>query len=312
MARTHSKKNMKNDPSFRKNKPLEYLPVQRKIHLSASVGVGPATTYGLIDAGRLLSTSNHRLYRYGKKYEMKVDMDVDAVPMGASITVWALADSWAVQKAYEEAKRVFDKAYINERENLGTDARARWFDFRANVGVSGDIMYATTSVDPSGATSILTGGEFDSSLVEDNAGVTRFFSWNPTTTPSVYSIPAEYDLSGNTNTSPTTPTGSGPYADLQADSSPVEMEAMQQRGNLPPYEANAFPGVWVKIATLQTSATEGAQRLSSGYFDAPCGQVVLQMAGPGASTVTINNKVSVEFRSGDYKGVRAHNMERLA
>ncbi len=308
MARTHTHKTMKNDPSFKKNKPLEYLPVQRKIYLSGNAS--PASTFGLLDAGRLLSTSNHRLYRYGKKYEMKVDIDVDAVPAGASITVWALADSWAVQKAYEEAKRVFDKAYINERQNLGTDARARWFDFRATVGVAGDIMFATVNTDPTGANTLLTGGEFDSSIVEDQAGVTRFFSWNPATTASVYSIPAEYDLSGNTNTSPTTPTGSGPYADLQADSSVVEMEALQQRGNLPPYEADAFPGVWVKIAQLQTSATEGAQRLSSGYFDAPCGQVVLQIAG--ATTTTINNKVAVEFRAGDYKGVKAHNMERLA
>jgi len=305
---THVKKKKRTDPSFSKVKPLAYMPVQKKIYLSAVSG---ATQYGLVDAGRILSTSNHRLYRYGKKYEMKVDLDVAAVGAGDSVTVWALADSWAVQKAYEEAKRVFDKAYINERENLGTDARARWFDFRATIGVSGDTMFATVSSDPTGANTLLTGGEFDSSIVEDNAGVTRFFSWNPVTTASVYSIPAEYDLSGNTNTSPTTPTGSGPYADLQADSSPVEMEALQQRGNLPPYEANAFPAVWVKIATLQTSATEGAQRLSSGYFDAPCGQVVLQVAG--ASTVeTLSNKVSVEFRAGDYKGVRAHNMERLA
>lgn len=308
MARTHTQKPKKNDPSFRKNKKLEYFPVQRKIFLSGNAS--PASTIGLIDAGRLLSTSNHRLYRYGKKYEMKVDIDVNAVPANSSITVWALSDSWAVQKAYEEAKRVFDKAYINERENLGTDAEARWFDFRATAGVSGDTMFATVSTDPTGAVSLLTGGEFDSSLVEDQAGVTRFFSWNPVTTPTVYSIPAEYDLSGNTNTSPTTPTGSGPYADLQADSSVVEMDALQQRGNSPPYEANAFPGVWVKVATLQTSATEGAQRLSSGYFDAPCGQVVLEL-GAGASTTTINNKVSVEFRAGDYKGVRAHNMERL-
>lgn len=171
-------------------------------------------------------------------------------------------------------------------------------------------MFATVAADPASALTLLSGGEFDNSLVEDNAGVTRFFSWNPTTTGSVYSIPAEYDLSGNTNTSPTTPTGSGPYADLQADSSPVEMEALQQRGNLPPYEANSFPPVWVKIATLQTSATEGAQRLSSGYFDAPCGQVVLQVSG-GSTVSSLTNKVSVEFRSGDYKGVRAHNMERI-
>eukprot|EP00729_Bicosta_minor_P024839 gene24839-10214_t len=102
--------------------------------------VGPASQVGLLDAGRILSTSNHRLYRYGKRYEMKVDADISVFEGGNTITVWALADTWAVQKAYEEAKRVFDDAYEIERENLSKEARARWFDFRANLGVTGDPM----------------------------------------------------------------------------------------------------------------------------------------------------------------------------
>lgn len=308
MARTHKRKRIKKDPSFKKTKPLEYLPVQRKIYLSGNAS--PASQTGLIDAARLASSSNHRLYRYGKKYTLKVDIDVDAVATGESIEVYALADTWAVQRAYEEAKMVFDLAYRNERENLNDEARARWFDFRATSGVTGDTMYATVSNNPTGATSLLTGGEFASSIVEDQAGVTRSFSWRTATTTTQYSIPGEYDLAGNTNLSPTLPTGSGPYADLQADSSAVEMNALQNRGDEPPYEANTFPGVWVKIATLQLSSTEGAQKLSTGYFDAPCGQVVLKMSG-AASTTTINNKVAVEFRAGDYKGLRAHNMERV-
>ncbi len=308
MARTHKPKQMRKDPSFKKTKPLEYLPVQRKIYLSGNAS--PASQTGLIDAARLASTANHRLYRYGKKYTLKVDIDVNAVGAGESIEVYALADSWAVQRAYEEAKMVFDLAYKNERENLSKEAQARWFDFRATSGVTGDTMFATVANDPTGATSLLTGGEFAASIVEDQAGVTRSFSWKSATTASQYSIPEEYDLSGNTNLSPTVSTGSGPYADLQADSSAVEMNALQIRGDSPPYDANAFPGVWVKIATLQLSTTEAAQRLSTGYFDAPCGQVVLKMSG-AASTTTINNKVAVEFRAGDYKGVRAHNMERV-
>ena len=308
MARTHTRKKIEKDPSFKKTKPLEYFPVQRKVYLSGNAS--PASQTGLIDAGRLASTINHRLYRYGKKYTLKVDMDVDAVGAGESIEVWALADSWAVQKAFEEAKMVFDLAYKNERENLSKEARARWFDFRALSGISGDTMYATVANDPTGVAALLTGGSFDESIVEDQAGVQRKFSWRTATSASQYSIPAEYDLSGNTTTSPTASTSSGPYADLQADSSVIEMNALQIRGATPPYEANSFPGVWVKIATLQLSGTEGAQRLSTGYFDAPCGQVVLKLSG-AASTTTINNKVAVEFRAGDYKGLRAHNMERV-
>lgn len=299
---------MRDMKSRKTTKPLEYLPVQRKVYLSGNA-VAPSQT-GLIDAARLASTSNHRLYRYGKKYNVKIDADIDAFGVGDSIEVWALADSWAVQRAFAEAKAVFDLAYQNERENLSKQAQARWFDFRAVSGVSGDIMYATVANNPTGATSLLTGGEFSTSIVEDQNGVTRTFSWRSATVASEYSIPAEYDLAGNTNISPSSTTGSGPYADLQADSSAIEMQALQNRGDAPPYDATATPGVWVKIATLQMSNAEGAQKLSTGYFDAPCGQVVLKMGG-AASTTSINNKVAIEFRAGDYKGVRAHNMERV-
>ena len=90
-------------------KPLEYLPVQRKMYLSATSG---ATNLGIVDAGRILSTSNHRLYRYGKRYSMKIDINQQALTLpNAQLDVWALADSWAVQKAYEEANEAFDKAY---------------------------------------------------------------------------------------------------------------------------------------------------------------------------------------------------------
>jgi len=290
-------------------KPLEYLPTQRKIPLGNNVG--PASQVGLLDAGRILSTSNHRLYRYGKRYEMKIDADISVLNSGNTITVWALADTWAVQKAYEEAKRVFDDAYEIERENLSKDARARWFDFRANVGVTGDQMLPVLSTDPiTSALTYMTGGEFAASIVEDQAGVTRAFSWSPVTSASTYSMPAEYNLAGNTSTSPTTLTGAGPYDDLRADASAVEMQALQDRGNLPPYDANALPPVWIKIGTLQLSAADAAQRLSTGYFPAPCGQVVLQMSG-GLNTGNVSNLVSVEFKAGDYKGVKAHNMERM-
>jgi len=310
MARTHTKKKMANDPSFRKNKALEYLPVQRKIPLGNNVG--PASQVGLLDAGRILSSSNHRLYRYGKRYEMKIDADVSVLEGGNTVTVWALADTWAIQKSFEEAKLVFDKAYQNERENLSREARARWFDFRANVGVTGDAMVPVLSTDPiTGGLTYMTGGEFAASIVEDQAGTTRAFSWSPVTSASTYSMPAEYNLAGNTSTSPTTPTGAGPYDDLQADSSAVEMQALQDRGNLPPYDANALPPVWVKIGTLQLSGTDAAQRLSTGYFPAPCGQVVLQLSG-ALNTSNVSNLVSVEFKAGDYKGVKAHNMERLS
>ena len=107
----HKKKAMKKDPSFTKKKPLTYLPVQRKLHLG--VDTGSASTTAQFDSGRLLSQTNHRLYRYGKRYTQKVDVDPSFLNPGTTIDVWALMDTWYVQKAFEEAKIVFHRAYTS-------------------------------------------------------------------------------------------------------------------------------------------------------------------------------------------------------
>ncbi len=308
MARTHTKKKVMNDPSFKKRKPLGYLPVQRKIQLSVSGS--PSTTSGQFDTGRILSQINHRLYRYGKRYTQKVDIDPAALNANNSIDVWALMDTWFVQKAFEEGKVVFDRAYTDERENLSKAARARWFDFRCQSGLTSSDLYPVVDANPStGTTALIVDGEFNNSIVEDAAGVTRAFSWAGATTGSTYSLIAEYDLAGNTNTSPPVTTGAGPYDDLEADASAVEMEALQARGNAPPYAASAFPSIWVKIATLSVGAA-GNQKLSTGYFDAPCGLVYVSVTG-GQTLDSLGNSLSVTVQSGDYKGVKAHNMERM-
>ena len=298
---------MKKDPSFTKKKPLTYLPVQRKLQLGVS-GT-PSATSVQFDMGRLLSQTNHRLYRYGKRYTQKVDVDPSYLNPGTTVDVWALMDTWYVQKAFEEAKIVFHRAYTDERQNLSAEAQARWFDFRITSGITATDMYPVVDGNPTTPTSsLIVDGEFDDSIVEDSAGATRTFSWAGATTATAYSVINEYDLAGNTNYGPTFPTGAGPYDDLEADSSAVEMEALQQRGNKPPYAANSFPSLWVKVATL-TVGNAGNQKISTGYFDAPCGLVY--MSATGQTFDSMNNGISVTVQSGDYKGVKAHNMERI-
>jgi len=307
MARTHAKKGMKNDPSFRKTKPLSYLPVQRKIQLS--VTGTPGTNSGSFDTGRILSQQNHRLYRYGKRYTQKIDVDPSALNPGSTVDVWALADTWMIQKAFEEAATVFKRAYTDERENLTKGAQARWFDFRCTSGITATDMFAVVDANPTTAGyATLQNGEFADSIVEDSVGATRTFTWGFATTAATYSLINEYNLAGNTSATPSNPTGAGPYDDLEADASAVEMQALQADGNLPPYDANNLPSVWVKIATLTVGAA-GNQKLSTGYFDAPCGLVYLKSTGQTIDT--LGNNISLTVQSGDYKGVKAHNMERV-
>jgi len=307
MARTHAKKSMKKDPSFRKTKPLSYLPTQRKIQLGVSGA--PGTTDGTFDTGRILSQQNHRLYRYGKRYTQKIDVDPSALNPGSKVDVWALADTWMVQKAFEEAASVFHRAYSDERENLTKDAQARWFDFRVNSGLTATDMYAVVDSNPTtSGYSLIVNGEIIDSIVEDANGATRSFSWASTVPGSTYGLMTEYNLAGSTSRSPTNPTGSGPYDDLEADASAVEMQSLQADGNSPPYDPNNLPSVWVKVATL-TVGTAGNQKLSTGYFDAPCGLVYLKSTGQTIDS--LGNNLSLTVQSGDYKGVKAHNMERV-
>jgi len=304
----HKKKAMKKDPSFTKKKPLTYLPVQRKLQLGVSGA--PGTQDAEFDTGRLLSQTNHRLYRYGKRYTQKVDVDPSYLTPGSTIDVWALMDTWYIQKAFEEAKIVFHRAYTDERENLSKEAIARWQDFRITSGLTGtsDLFPVVDGIPTSAINALIVDGEFDDSIVEDANGVTRTFTWRGATTTTEYSVLAEYNLAGNTNQSPTFSTGAGPYDDLEADASAVEMEALQQRGNKPPYSATSFPSQWMKIATL-TVGPGGNQKISTGYFDAPCGVVYLKATGQTIDS--LNNGISVTVQSGDYKGVKAHNMERV-
>jgi hypothetical protein len=328
MARgiTHKKKKISNDPSFRKLKPLDWFPVQRHHTLSAVYsGPLPATPTAYGDVGAIMSRANSRMYRFGKLYRAKFDLDINATP-GTRISVMALANTWYVQKAYEEAKLVFDQAYENERENINRDQRARWFDFRCRFsGLASSNSYDVAAqpwLFPTVASlanpgSIIGGaiqsGQIVDSLVEDSAGVTRFFTWNDAAGfvgVDEYSVMDEYQLAGNQDRTPDVATGDMPYSDLEADSSAVEGSALQTRGQDPPYQGVGFPNLWVKVGELEVLAS-GGTRLSTGFVDLPCGVFSLTTNVGNIAATLINGDLSIEVASGNYKGVRAHNMERM-
>lgn len=313
MARntTHKKKMVSKDPSYRKKKPLGYFPVQRKITLSFQGGVGPVN-YAYGDAGSLLSRINNRLYRFGKLYDLKLDASA-ALPAGTTIEVYALSNTWYVQKAFEEAKSVYDRAYRNEIENINETNIARWRDFRirldGNQSFSPAISWSYPTTYSPFVPQVNTNGQFEDSLVEDSAGVTRYFTWSPAVSANEYGVMQEYDKAGNQTRSPATDTTTMPYADLQADSSAVEASALQNQGQDPPYGATDFPAWWVKVGEI-TVGTAGQTKLSTGYFHAPCGAFAIRTTTNEEFT-GIDDNLSLEVRAGKYKGVQAENMERM-
>lgn len=315
MARntTHKKKKISKDPSFRKKKPLGYFPVVRKMEVSLPTSGTVNYAYG--DAGAMLSRINNRLYRYGKMYDLKFDVSA-ALPAGTTIEVYALSNTWYVQKAFEEAKNIYDRAYENEVENINETNIGRWRDFRIRPA-GGVASYSAgpwaypASRDASSPQLVvpITTGQFVDSLVEDSTGTTRQFTWSNVVTPSEYGVMQQYDLAGNQTRNPNLGTGTMPYADLEADSSAVEGSALQTQGQDPPYGATGFPSWWVKVGELSVGLA-GQTKLSTGYFHAPCGQFILRTA-TNPEFADIADNLSLEVRAGDYKGVLAHNMERL-
>jgi len=272
-------------------------PCQKEI--SVAQPSGPVAANVTIDVPASLSQVNHRLYRQSRYYECSVSIDAN-VADGTTVDVYALMDTWYTQKALQMAKKAWDESNAEEKMMLKGKI-ARWNDFRVEAGLSGfggtdAIQFSRSNLT---ATPFLL-GEFDNSMVVDQAGAQRTFTWGPPTATQ-YNILAEYEQSGNTSSDPEDPSG-GPYNGLLPGLEAGAADALTARGNEPPYSANNYGGgYWVKVGTLHLSA--GRQRLSTGFFTAPCGMIALTNVG-----FLTNPDIQVSVKKGDYKGVHAPSM----
>jgi hypothetical protein len=150
----------------------------------------------------------------------------------------------------------------------------------------------------------LTLGEFELTLVVDATGTSKNYTWTGTTI-SKYGILEEYNKAGNAQSSPNTNTGDMPYDTLMSDDDAAMASALQALGENPPYDKDGVlqASPWVKIATID--AASQSQRLSTGYFDAPCGFIVIQQV---AGVADKSGDLSWTVQAGDYKGVHAPSM----
>lgn len=254
-----------------------------------------------VNIDQLLSKCNRRLYRQARTYEAKIDLEANLEGSG-QIHVYALADNWMNSKSLQMAYAMYLENSADERSRLDKGQQARWEDFRvlsgANVTVVDPLQYdASFNAVP------LTIGEFALTFVVDSAGVSKAFSWGPPTA-SRYSILEEYDKSGNTQSAPSTSTGDVPYDSLMADDSTAMGAFLQTQGNVPPYDPDGVgaDSPWVRVATLSTGSS---QKLSTGFFKAPCGMVIINASG---AVNVADGRLSWEVKAGDYKGVSAPSM----
>lgn len=276
-------------------------PTQRTIYIGTDTGTpGPTTT---IIAKQLLSPVNHRLYRSGRTYVQKIDLDPESTNR---IEVYALADTWMTHGAWRLAFETYKKHNAEEIKAAGKN-RGRWSDFQVafelgNVG-------RPLQFDSGFAGVVFTAGEFEDSTVADEGGTDFTFNWISSAGTN-FNIIAQYDLAGRTQNTPEDIETTLPYATLDNDSLDATIfQNIQDHGNEPPYNADTIPSTapLVKIATLQGqynqagNTSEGIQKLSTGYFRAPCGIVVLRGNLGSAHT----GDVSVTYKEGNYKGVHA-------
>lgn len=248
-----------------------------------------------------MSNVNHRLYRQSRVYHCKLEIDADTAD-GGYVEVYAIADTWYNQKAYQFAHKTFMN---NSKEEMATSAggaRARWNDFRVDHGDTIDQeLQAIQYVGAVG--SRFTAGEYELSEVTDAAGTASTFRWVGSGA-NTYNIIDEYDSTGNTNSQPTTPNTSIAYGALEDELDTNQMDHISNDGNLPPYDADALENqAWVYIGRLYVDAT-GTSKLNTGFFKAPSGLIRLGLGG-GLNAQTITEKIHLEVKSGDYKGCAA-------
>lgn len=272
-------------------------PVLSRIELETA----SANATGQLRVDRVLSRANRRLYREGRNYTVKLELDTSTAVAGNYVNVFVLKDTWFVHNAWKMAFQEHLNATALERDRAGKTRQARWNDFRVKTGVSAvDLVgkqfnNALAAIDQ-------TGGEFVLSTITDSSGTDRTFTWSGSPTASEFGILTEYEKQGGPNTTPTSPGTDMPYSEMDADASNAEFDDVTDHGNLPPYETNVESGTpFTQVATL--SIEPGAQKMSTGFFNAPCGIVIVTgLNGAALQRLTLTAK------AGDYKGVDAPRM----
>lgn len=272
--------------------------------------VAPGTFHSI---PRALSRMNHRLYRDQMNYYANVRLNTTVATGATPILVYALAPTWYVQGALRAAKTMHDRAMKDERQTV---QQARWYDFRLNLDFDPAIYaegFAYGFDKNMTQVNIHSADELSHSLVLDANDQARCFTLRQATGTLVtgtlaYNVFEEYDAMADTPIdNPAVSAGVNPYDDLLEEADTENMEFLQKRGDLPPYNGDSFDAVWVQVGELYNDAS-GAQSLATGVFQAPLG--VFFMTGADAAIIdgnvqTDRARVTVEVVPGTYKGVHA-------
>lgn len=285
-------------------KASKHYPVQRKMQLRETANPQTNDTQMAIFVDRELSHINHRLYRQSRVYSCKVEID-SSLPTGTTVDVYALSDTWMNMKAYQYAKKHYDKNSAEELDALSKTNVGRWNDFRVDMGTFTKAEMRTIASNATANVEIVN-GKYESSLVTDATGVEHGFTWVGTGLDT-FNIIDEYDRTGDTQQSPTFEQTVVAYADLDDQIDSDMVEHLSGQGDEPPYDDRTLENAcFSRIGRLYVD-NEGQGKLATGFFNAPCGMILLIGSG-GTTSIPLSDNVCVEVKAGDYKGVHAPNM----
>lgn len=283
-----------------------HYPAQKQVRLAditAAVAGGR-----FVQATRLLSNANRRLYRQSYTYPMKIDVDVGSAMATAGVDIYVLRDTWDLHGAYKFAMEHFYNAQKEELQNAG-GGNTRWLDFRVLPDFQADELGVSTanpnSASPIMSTTLEDVGEMDFSRVVDASGATRQFGLDNTGDASIFSIVQQWQHKDRVDDSPANASAAMPYSGLVEDLDEANYDILRQDGASPPYDDAASTSLWTKVTTLKQVSPDGVMKLSSGYFDAPLGLVIL-ISSAFTTDVNLQHPLTVSFQSGDYKGIKAH------
>ena len=240
-------------------------PVVRKFTVDTG---GTSDVY--VDIGQCLSLINHRLYRQGRMYRVRVSV---TTPISTSIhAVTTLPDTWWARAAYNKARHLWMKRVEDVKELQGSKGVGRWNDFKigydaAHLNNFSSALKPVMVTDATGTQANMPSSNEEWALSEltDNDGHNNTFRFFGTaTTTNVFNVLDAFELSDNTHRDPDlTGTGTGAYGDFGPDSAGGDTN-MDTQGDYPPYHETDFPQLEVLQGQLTVTADMGTPANGQG------------------------------------------------
>ncbi len=269
-----------------------------------------------VDVARLLSQANHRLYRQGRMYMIRVGFHQPGHNVGA--TVSALPNTWMTRKAWKSGR----DAYLKAMRDSGVKLRGRWNDFRVNFDQAqyngaGTVPYTFVTLGGASITGIdtrLTQIAGDSGSSEGSSAGVYQFHFNGDTTfndrdgaTGSFGLINEYDKEQDTEEDQPQHSGlQGSFDELNLDSQMAQAnrELSVETGDNPPYDPDTLENArTVDYAMIQQA--EDSVGPVTPWIAAPAGLLKITSLGSDALG---SNDMYVEVMSGTYKGVMSEPM----